>query len=52
MIQKLNAEGRLEKKEAKKGSFFDKVSLLPLATFVHILVGWIAIVVSNFSSEI
>lgn len=25
MIQKLNAEGRLEKKEAKKGSYFDKV---------------------------
>ena len=25
MIQKLNAEGRLEKKEAKKGIGFDKV---------------------------
>ena len=25
VIQKLNAEGRLEKKEAKKGSYFDKV---------------------------
>lgn len=25
MIQKLNAEGRLEKKETKKGSYFDKV---------------------------
>lgn len=25
VIQKLNAEGRLEKKEAKKGSNFDKV---------------------------
>lgn len=27
MIQKLNAEGRLEKKEAKKGSSFDKVRI-------------------------
>lgn len=26
MIQKLNAEGRLEKKEATKGSSFDKVT--------------------------
>lgn len=25
VIQKLNAEGRLEKKEAKKGGLFDKV---------------------------
>lgn len=25
VIQKLNAEGRLEKKEAKKGTGFDKV---------------------------
>lgn len=25
VIQKLNAEGRLEKKETKKGSYFDKV---------------------------
>ena len=28
MIQKLNAEGRLEKKEAKKGIGFDKVRMV------------------------
>ncbi|KAH9741602.1 protein chromatin remodeling 5 [Citrus sinensis] len=31
VIQKLNAEGRLEKKETKKGSYFDKDALAPRA---------------------
>ncbi|KAK4789616.1 hypothetical protein SAY86_016920 [Trapa natans] len=33
VIQKLNAEGRLEKKEAKKGSFFDKNELSAILRF-------------------
>ncbi|XP_065631353.1 protein CHROMATIN REMODELING 5-like [Quercus suber] len=33
VIQKLNAEGRLEKKESKKGSFFDKNELSAILRF-------------------
>ncbi|CAA3031732.1 CHROMATIN REMODELING 5 isoform X1 [Olea europaea subsp. europaea] len=33
VIQKLNAEGRLEKKEAKKGSLFDKNELSAILRF-------------------
>ncbi|KAJ7965012.1 chromatin remodeling 5 [Quillaja saponaria] len=33
VIQKLNAEGRLEKKEAKKGSYFDKNELSAILRF-------------------
>ncbi|KAF5751614.1 Chromatin remodeling complex subunit isoform 1 [Tripterygium wilfordii] len=33
VIQKLNAEGRLEKKEAKKGSYFDKNDLSAILRF-------------------
>ncbi|XP_062079484.1 protein CHROMATIN REMODELING 5-like [Humulus lupulus] len=33
VIQKLNAEGRLEKKEAKKGSYFDKNELSTILRF-------------------
>ncbi|XP_031401570.1 protein CHROMATIN REMODELING 5 isoform X2 [Punica granatum] len=33
VIQKLNAEGRLEKKETKKGSFFDKNELSAILRF-------------------
>lgn len=35
VIQKLNAEGRLEKKEAKKGSAFDKVLIKCLIMVVE-----------------
>lgn len=38
VIQKLNAEGRLEKKETKKGTLFDKVRMcLDLITLTGIL---------------
>ena len=36
VIQKLNAEGRLEKKEAKKGSYFDKVRTQSNHSCVHV----------------
>lgn len=35
MIQKLNAEGKLEKKEAKKGgSYFDKVRIFVKSSYM------------------
>ena len=38
MIQKLNAEGRLEKKEAKKGgSYFDKVRTFVKCILISLL---------------
>lgn len=38
VIQKLNAEGRLEKKEATKGSSFDKVTNFIRSDFFVVLI--------------